>query len=223
MNFLYRLKCFIFSERCPYCKAVIEAGEIACSDCIKKMESVRKPIIGGAQGFRCVSSFVYAGRAKKMICDIKFRDRTQFIPQAAEILARDIRNVYGDYGFDLLTAVPMHPKDERIRGYNQSELLAKDLSKLLGLPYAVLLNKVKRTKKQHRLKYSERKRNLNGAFEITDRELIKGKRILIVDDIVTSGYTLGTCCRTINRAKPELLCCTTLANARTVVDEKAIF
>ena len=223
MSVLNRLVRLIYPDRCPYCEAVIKTGDIYCPDCETQMRAVRRPITGGAQGFRCMSSFIYDGKAKRMICSVKFRKRVQFIPQVTVILAEDIRGCYADCVFDLITAVPMFPIDEEARGYNQSVLLAEELSKLMAIPYAPLLRKIKQTKKQHSLRYAERKRNLNGAFEIIDKELIRGKRILMIDDIVTSGNTLGKCCREINKAKPELICCATLANARTVVDEKAMF
>ena len=100
------------------------------------------------------------------------------------------------------------------RGYNQSQLLSKALSSLLDIPYQDTLRKIKRTKKQHRLKYAERKTNLTGAFEVIDKELIKDKRILLIDDIVTSGYTLGNCAKKLSSAKPELICCATIASAQ---------
>ena len=107
----------------------------------------------------------------------------------------------------------MHEKDFKNRGYNQSQLLAQELGKLLSVPYFDALEKVKRTKKQHRLSYAKRKTNLRGAFRVADSEFIKGKNILIIDDIVTSGYTLFECCKTLSKAEPGSVCCATIARA----------
>jgi ComF family protein len=149
-----------------------------------------------------------------MILRLKYFDRIQYVPQVAELMADDIRSAYGENAFDLITFVPMHEKDLKKRGYNQSQLLSKALSTLLDIPYKDTLRKIKRTKKQHRLKYAERKTNLTGAFEVIDKELIKDKRILLIDDIVTSGYTLGNCAKKLSSAKPELICCATIASAQ---------
>ena len=138
------------------------------------------------------------------------------------ILAEDIRSAYGDGCFDFITAVPMHEHDRRERGYNQSVLLAKALSERLGLPYLDTLKKTKRTKKQHRLTYSERKTNLSGAFALIDREAVRGRRILLVDDIITSGCTLGTCAKALNKGRPALICCAAVAAAQFQNDENVL-
>ena len=136
--------------------------------------------------------------------------------------AKDIENAYCGDEFDFITAVPMHKKDLKKRGYNQSALLAKELGKRLDLPYRETIDKIKQTKKQHNLKYNERKTNLNGAFKVIDKDAVKGKRILIIDDIITSGYTLGNCCKVLSRAKPALICCATIASAQNKYPESTV-
>lgn len=214
MNLFRRLTAIFYPERCPFCGTVIEAREIACTECRKEIRHKHTMIPGGARGFRCISTFAYDGKVRRMILRMKFYDRIQYIPQVAEIMYEDIIKAYGENAFDCVTAVPMYKKDLKNRGYNQSALLAKELAKLMDCPYINTLAKVKKTKKQHLLKYNERKTNLNGAFKMIDKNAIKGKRILIVDDIITSGYTLGNCCKVLSRAKPEKLCCATIANAQ---------
>ena len=208
-----KLACVLFPERCPYCRRVIEYNEIACPKCLKNLDKKQHPIIRGVFGFRVVSSFPYSGRVRHMILYIKYQEITQYLPQIAVIMAKDIRNQYDGIRFDYLTFVPMHWWDLDNRGFNQSEELAKELSKLLEIPYMATLKKTKRTKKQHKLKYAQRKTNLNGSIQLIDKELVKGKSILLIDDIVTSGFTLGACCKVLNRAKPEMICCATIANA----------
>ncbi len=222
MKLLYPLFCAMFPERCPYCGVIIESGRIACDNCLKKLDSLQKPIVRGTFGYRCISSFLYDGLVRRMILRIKYHERIQYLPQIAVIMAKDIRKEYGAYHFDMISAVPMHKKDLQKRGYNQAVLLAKALSKLLEIPYADTLTKIKHTKKQQQLKYAQRKKNLIGAFEVIDKELIKEKSILMIDDIITTGITLGACCKTLNRAKPRMLCCATIANANQHLPESAI-
>ncbi len=213
MERLRYIAAMIFPERCPYCSALIEPLEIACEHCFDEIRRKHMPIKGGARGYRCVSSFVYAGKVRRLILRLKFGGRVQFVPQINEILVNDITETYGKNAFDLITCVPLYTEDQRDREYNQSEMLARSLGKMLGVPYADTLLKVKKTKKQHNLKYAERKTNLSGAFQLIDKEIVQGKRILIVDDVITSGYTLGTCAKVLNRGKPEIICCAAIANA----------
>ena len=214
MSFIRKMTAFFYPERCPYCGGLIETCEIACEKCYEEIRRKHVPIRGGARGYRCVSSFVYDGKVRRMILRLKYHDRTQYVPQIAVILGEDIRKAYGSKPFDLVTFVPMYHKDQKQRQYNQSELLAKWLSKLLEIPCRETLQKIKRTKKQHKLNYAERKTNLNGAFALIDKEIVKGQRVLIVDDIITSGYTLGICCKTLSRSKPEMICCAAIASAQ---------
>lgn len=222
MNLLYHLFCIVFPEKCPYCERIIKSGQIACEDCMKKLDALQSPIIRGTYGYRCISSFVYAGAVRNMILGVKFRKKVQYLSQAAVVLAKDIREQYRDCRFDCITAVPLHKKDLARRGFNQSEILAKELSKLLNIPYTETLIKTKRTKKQHKCTYKERRTNLRGAFSVTDKALVKEKSLLVIDDIITSGATLGACCKTLNRAKPKLLCCATIANANQKITDTAI-
>lgn len=222
MEVIRTITAIFFSERCPYCDALVEPCEIACPACYDKLQRKHLAIKGGAMGFRCVSSFVYDGKVRRMVLRLKYHDRIQYIPQITDILAKDIIDTYGENAFDLITAVPMHPHDLKKRGYNQSQLLAKALGKSLGIPYHDTIRKIKRTKKQHKLKYRERKTNLNGAFELIDKELIKDKSILIIDDIVTSGFTLGKCCKVLSKGKPKLICCATIANAQHKYPESTV-
>ena len=221
-NPMHYLRALLFPERCPFCGKLVEADEIACKDCYKTLRLKHSPITGGAGGFRCVSSFPYGGKVRRAILRVKYHDRVQYIPQLAAILADDIKSVYGEDSFDLITAVPMHKNDIKERGYNQSEILAKELSKLLEIPYADTIVKIKRTKKQHKLKFTERKTNLSGAFKLIDKELVNGKRILLIDDIITSGYTLGLCGRSLARAKPKKICCATIATAQNKFSEETV-
>lgn len=222
MKLLYKIFCFFYPERCPYCERLIKSGAIACKRCQEKINALQKPIIRGAHGYRCVSSFFYGGSVRRMILRVKYHERIQFLSQVAVILEKDIRAVYPDADFDIITFVPMHKTDLGERGYNQSEILAKHLAKRMQIPCAETLLKIKHTKKQQKCTYHERKNNLRGAFKPADKSMIEGRNILIIDDIITTGSTLYECCKTLNKAKPRLVCCATIANASEPVDKSAI-
>ena len=214
MKPLYRIFALIFPERCPYCSDLIEPEKIACDKCLNEIKRKHTPLFSGVGGYRCVSSFAYGGKVRRMIIRLKFHDRTQYIPQISEILASDITAAYQISDIDFLTYVPMHKTDQAERGYNQSQLLSEELSRKLSIPCIETLKKVKRTKKQHKLKYFERKNNLAGAFSVIDKDTVKGKNILMIDDVVTSGQTLSKCCKILNTAKPRSIICATIASAK---------
>ena len=222
MSIKLKLISFFYPERCPYCSTRIEAEAIACPTCMERIIEKQRPIQRGAYGYRCVSSFFYDGAVRRMLIRVKFRERTQHIRQAAAILHQDIAACYRDIPFDLITYVPMHVKDKKQRGYNQCELLAKELGKLSGLPVIPTLEKTKRTKKQHHLSYAERRTNLRGAFRLIDKDALRDKSILIVDDIITSGCTLGVCAKELNKAHPRMICCATIATAGSRMDTSAV-
>lgn len=221
MRLIRQFTALIYPDRCPFCEELIEPCEIACPVCLEALSRKHIPIRNGALGYRSVASFVYDGKVRRMLLRIKYYQRIQFIEQINAILSRDILDTYEE-GFDLITCVPMYKSDQRKRTYNQSKLLAVSLSKMLGVPYLEPLKKIKKTKKQHKLKYADRKTNLNGAFQLIDKEAVKGKRVLIVDDIITSGNTLGNCCRVLNRGKPALICCAAVASAQHKYPEETV-
>ena len=79
------------------------------------------------------------------------------------------------------------------RGYNQAELLAKECAKIMNMPYCDTLEKIRENREQHSIKASERAKNVKGVYSIIDKELVRDKKILIIDDIITTGNTLGEC------------------------------
>ena len=106
--------------------------------------------------------------------------------------------------FDLIVPVPMHPKKKRQRGYNQAELVAKEAARILEKEIRTdILLKIQNTKPQILLKREERLRNLEGAFKVNDNNIIEknhNKRILLVDDVLTTGTTINTCARILKES-----------------------
>jgi len=112
----------------------------------------------------------------------------------------------------ILVPVPLHPKRQKERGYNQAELLAKGVSKKLGLEMKHLLKRVKNTSSQARLKTRlERSSNLDNAFEIKERPP-QDRQLILVDDIVTTGSTLLACYEKLSEAGAKSIIALTLAN-----------
>ncbi len=99
-----------------------------------------------------------------------------------------------DWQLDLIIPVPIHHLKKAERGYNQSDYLAKGLSKSLNIPYSgKMIKRIKYTESQTKLKMKERALNVSNAFKVRNAEKVKGKNILIVDDVCTTGATLLEC------------------------------
>lgn len=206
------IKDLIFTVHCPYCGKVIDRNKNACNNCNNKFPEV--PVVRyAAGGYICVSPFPYSDIFRKAVIDFKFHNCSVYAIRFAPEMVRVINQMYSDKTFDVITCVPMHKDSLRERGYNQAELLAQSCAELMGIEYAQLLVKTKKNKAQHSIKASERAKNVRGVYSPADKDLIKNKRILIIDDIITTGNTLGECARILTKYKcGEISCCTLCAS-----------
>lgn len=117
------------------------------------------------------------------------------------LMARGSREFLQDCDADSIIPVPLHPKRLRWRGFNQALLLGRQLSRAYGIPAdPFTLIRVKETPPQTQLNEDERRRNVRGAFAIAKERSVKEKKILLVDDVYTSGATVNECGRTLRRA-----------------------
>lgn len=145
------------------------------------------------------ASFYYEGELNKTVFKLKFRSRRDIAKSFAKVIYESLceRNILEKT--DIITFVPMTGFAEFRRGYNQAELIAKHLSAMSSKPYMKLLYKIGKTKNQHDLKGFERTGNLLGIFEPVKKnsEMIENKRILIIDDVSTTGSTLNEAAKTL--------------------------
>ncbi len=199
----------LFSNKCPFCFRVIEKGELCCQKCEKELpkHGVCQGVLGG---YRSTAPLVYRGKYRRALLNFKFKNKQHYSKAFAKLMAKDIKHSYPDMIFDFITFVPMHKKPLKKRGFNQSELLARELSKELRIPYICTLEKVKNTKPQHTLKGRKRLGNLKGAFKVIDQKILHNRCVLVIDDVITTGTTLGECSKALNKAKPAHICCAAL-------------
>ncbi len=142
------------------------------------------------------TAYHYAGPAGGVVRNLKYKNVTTLAgPMAVKMLLalEQIQPI----GAELVVPVPMHRKRLRQRGYNQSELLAVEMAKELELPWANGLVRVRDTVQQARLEGDERRKNLKDAFRA--EEIVSGKRILLVDDVYTTGETARECARALRQ------------------------
>lgn len=224
----------IFPRRCAYCGRVVKSDVRMCPDCAEKVERIKGEICKkcGREKKRCscagsvyfdalAAPFYYGGVVRKGMHAFKFRNSPRNADAFAFEMAQTVRERYADKEFDFIAAVPMDKKSIRFRGYNQVLLLAKALSENLGVPFDEnLLYKLYPTEKQHGLSRIMRKGNLTGVFELKRPENVKGKRILLCDDVSTSGETLNECAKMLWLYGAEEIYCITLALTVNKKDER---
>lgn len=151
----------------------------------------------------------YRGPLERLLHAFKF-GRHDFLDDGLASLLDETLRLRGDVAFDAVVAVPMAPAKERRRGYNQAELLARALARRTGIPCdATLLAKSGDHDTQSKLTRRERAANVKGAF--TASAAAKGKSLLLIDDICTTGATLRACATQLRRAGAERVCAIAVA------------
>lgn len=183
-------KCFSalpWSETvCPLCgRAVREEG--VCPECKRKRLAVEK----------ARSPFRHEGEAARLVVRFK-RGEKYLFRTLTELVYPLYEREFPDA--ELIVPVPMTERAEKARGYNQSALLAEELARRAGKEYFCAAEKKRDTAEQKTLGRSAREKNLTGCFAVTDRKRVKGKKILIVDDTLTTGATGSELAATFQRA-----------------------
>lgn len=138
----------------------------------------------------------------------------------AEFFANEMYEIFINENLycDVITFVPMHEKRLRKRGYNQAELLAKELSKLVGVEVLDCITKTKETEHQANLTQKEREKNLKGTFK-ANKKVVAGKSVLLVDDVMTTGSTVDAISKELKRAGATKISVLTLASVSKIVKE----
>lgn len=205
-----KLAAIIFPERCPFCGKAVAPCRPACEDCTALLPPCTyKKLISGI--YEAQSALPYEKAYKSAILKVKFGKRKQYIYQLAMLTLNRIAPQKNLSGFDVVTFVPLHPDSQKERGFNQSELLAKYIAEELNIPCEPLLKKVKKNKPQHTLPASARQKNVMDAYRKVKSAHIKGRKILLVDDIVTTGFTLAECAKVLTEKGAEDICFLTFA------------
>ncbi len=195
-----------FPVRCPYCNKVIDREDYACVDCKKLFpkSSNSKYAFGN---YICSAPFYYEGIFSKAVKTFKFGNCGGYAKQLSFMVVQSVHEIHKEINFDIITCVPMHKDDLKKRGYNQAELLARECAKIMNIPYVDTLEKHKKNKIQHSIKAYERAKNVKGVYKLTQKDIVKGKNILIIDDIITTGHTLGECARILTKGKCKSVKC----------------
>ena len=207
----------IFPPRCPFCRRLLEQPRApVCPACRWEL-----PWLSGEPARRqvefaelCVSPLAYQGAVADSIRRFKFHNFPSYARPYGLLLAHCVR-LELDPPPQLVTWAPLSARRLRKRGYDQAELLARAAARSLDLPLRPTLRKIRHTPAQSSLENpAQRRANALGAYDLLPGTRLDGSRVLLVDDVVTSGATLGECARLLRGAGAQAVYCATLAQAR---------
>ncbi len=206
-----------YPEKCLICG---QYGDLLCLGCADKIEPIKtstcpncgkvselfkycKNCRGKRHGHFADTIIVAAhyadGPLKDLLHSFKYLGFSSLSPVFAQLSANQISTKFV-LNSTVIVPLPLHKKRKNARGYNQSELIARELSKILDLPGGDALQKIRETKPQVGLHRYQRLSNLVGTFVCQDQELIFGKNVILVDDVATTGATLNECAKVLKQS-----------------------
>ncbi len=218
MYIIEKILDLIFPPVCGFCNEI--NNEYLCNCCKKKIDAIKVSTIDNYENDPVFFDehfyiFKYEKDIRQLILNYKFNEKSYIYKTFAKVIAdEELMNEFIKK-YDYIISVPLHKKRFRVRGYNQSELIAREVSKICGkIYYKDILIKSKNIVAQSKLDKLDRVKNIKDAFEIgSDAQLISGKRIAIFDDIFTTGATVNECAKVLKSAGASFVGIITVAKA----------
>jgi ComF family protein len=191
---------YIGAQICKICGAPLKYGD-QCNNCQKNQPYFNQ--------LRSVAT--YEGPTREAIRHLKYKSGITLGEPLAKLMYDKVQDQ--KWNIDLVVPVPLSQKRRSARGYNQAAILAFPLSLFLNIKYSsVAVFRIKDTKSQVGLNAEARQENVLNAFR-ADRNKVKGKRILLVDDVTTTGATINACAKALSQADADVIYAITLAKA----------
>src|SRR6266516_7104472 len=213
----------LYPPACAICRASVSTGEYLCDQCETKVTRIvapfcqkcSEPFEGAITGeFTCancahrtihfdaaVAAYRSRGIVRQIIHDFKYGRQIHLRHLVTRWLTAALEDPRLRGGrFDVIIPVPLHPARTRERGFNQASLLAELLSAQISIQSKPLLERIRYTTTQTALDRSERMENLHNAFRLRKNADVRGLRVLLIDDVLTTGSTLSECARVLKRA-----------------------
>ncbi len=198
-----------FPQRCACCGRVIVPSALFCPECLAALPKTvyERSAVGG---FLCSAALLYEEPYSTALKRFKFHSKPGGLRGFAYLTVKAARERFAGKDFDAVTCVPMTRLAVFKRGYNQSEELARACAKLMALPFEPVLEKYRSNAPQRTLNRSRRMKNVRGVFRIRKSHSVTGKRYLLIDDVITTGSTLGECARVLKTGGCSEVCCAVL-------------
>jgi ComF family protein len=228
---------FFFPPLCLICEErLLPDEEYYCGTCYKDFEYVPRPlcaVCGAPLGNRVIEKeycpdcppkpihfdtarapLLYDGPVVPGIIAMKFNRRLEMAEYFGRILFYYLKTEMKDENFDCIIPVPLHPRRYLERGYNQSEEMGMFLSRKTGIPlFPELLRRIRNTPPQTSVEHSGRRKNVTGAFNVVYPDPVKGHRVLLLDDVYTTGSTLNAAAGALKDAGAAKVTALTLCRA----------
>jgi len=216
-----------FPKRCRYCGALVRYDQTLCPECEKGLPVIEPPVCpncamsktdcdckGRRHFYESVfGAFYYEGPIRKAVSRMKFHERKFLCKTMAEDMYKVFLREYSEVGFDYICFVPFTESKKKRRDFNQAEVLAEELSALTGIPVLDALECIYDTPPQHSQSRLFRKGNVFGIYEVKDREAVRDKKLLLVDDVKTTGASLDECAKMLRIYEAKGVYCLTFAVA----------
>lgn len=196
----------LFPPRCVICNR--KNTNYICNNCKIYLNNIFEPkIINNTKiNLKCASCFEYKNQIRDIIHKFKFKNQKEISFILSNFLYLSIKQIFKNKKIDLITFVPIFLNNQDNLKYNHSEILAKEISEKLKIPVKNCLKKICNNKKQHKLSFYERQKNVKNIYIASEN--FKNKNILICDDIITTGATLLECKHELEKAGANILCAT---------------
>ena len=211
-NFYICERCEPLFERVEYpicnkCGQNLNAEDENCASCFGKSFYFESN----------VSTFVYDELMRDLLHDMKFRNKKRIAAGLGLLWAKCIEMPDGEY---LLTWLPMHQKKQKERGFNQAEVMAKEIAKAHGVSCRNIIRRVIDTPAQSGLHPKLRQENVKGVFEINRGQSLQGSSVVVIDDIFTTGASLNECARVLKENGAKVIYAKTLSITPKKINSK---
>lgn len=215
MGFLSAFFDLLFPPKCVFCHKVLDNRKngLVCPKCRVSLPVTEK---GGRQKGDffdyCISPLYYGGDVRESIHRFKFGGLSFYAETYGELVAECVKENL-DEEFDLITWPSLSAPRLRKRGYDQAGLMAEKVSRELGGSVVRTLKKKDVAAQSGTGNMEKRRKNIAGAYTVLDDDLVRGKRFLLIDDVITTGSTLSECARMLRLSGAEKVVCASLARA----------
>lgn len=233
-SLLHSFSNLFYPSRCIYCGTLSGGDNHCCESCKAKVKRIKSPCRHcGAEEKDCnckknvreysmiSAPFYFSDLTKHAIHSVKFYVDIQAKTEMAKEMCQSISRDFGKEKFDFVMGVPMSNKSRNKRGFNQAEILAKEVSEILGVPFKTkIIDKIFDNVPQHETRGKLRAGNVIGVYDINKNADVQGKTILLIDDVKTTSATLNECAKVLKIYGANQVFCSTFAVTKPLKKSK---